>query len=89
MGVEAEAVGSRSDAVKDAREPAEALPEEGSPGSGGYAPGAQVLVRDDLWLVRKCTLTEHDGWMVEVTGISPFVRGMDATFYDRLDAVQA
>ncbi|WP_245647168.1 DEAD/DEAH box helicase [Microtetraspora niveoalba] len=26
--------------------------------------------------------------MVEVTGISPFVRGMDATFYDRLDAVQ-
>ncbi|MPY39773.1 DEAD/DEAH box helicase [Streptomyces phyllanthi] len=55
--------------------------------SGGYAPGAQVLIRDDLWLVRKCTST-RDGWMVEVTGISPFVRGMDATFYDRLDVVQ-
>lgn len=88
LGVEAEVVGSRSDAVKDVRKPAEAPPEEWSPASGGYAPGAQVLVRDDLWLVRKCTLTEHDGWMVEVTGISPFVRGMDATFYDRLDVVQ-
>ncbi|MEW1599443.1 SNF2-related protein [Streptomyces sp. NPDC093808] len=26
--------------------------------------------------------------MVEVTGVSSFVRGMDATFYDRLDVVQ-
>ena len=25
----------------------------------------------------------RDGWMVEVTGVSPFVRGMDAVFYDR------
>ncbi|MBV9025500.1 MAG: DEAD/DEAH box helicase family protein, partial [Streptomycetaceae bacterium] len=56
--------------------------------SAGYAPGAQVLIRDELWLVRKCTATERDGWMVEVTGISSFVRGMDASFYDRLDVVQ-
>ncbi|MEV4173842.1 DEAD/DEAH box helicase [Nonomuraea sp. NPDC049709] len=26
--------------------------------------------------------------MIEVTGVSPFVRGMEATFYDRLDDVQ-
>ncbi|MCG3038977.1 DEAD/DEAH box helicase [Streptomyces sp. S1A] len=64
-------------------------PSEGRlPESGGYAPGAQVLIRDELWLVRKCTPTEHDGWMLEVIGISPFVRDMDATFYDRLDVVQ-
>ncbi|MEV0178952.1 DEAD/DEAH box helicase [Streptomyces sp. NPDC050625] len=37
--------------------------------------------------MRKCEWT-RDGWMVEVTGISPFVRGMDAVFYDRLDVVQ-
>ncbi|MGV9625184.1 SNF2-related protein [Streptomyces sp. NPDC003487] len=67
------------------------LPEaagEHSPVSGGYAPGAQVLVRDDLWLVRKCTPTQRDGWMIEVTGVSSFVRGMEAVFYDRLDVVQ-
>ncbi|WP_328807783.1 DEAD/DEAH box helicase [Nonomuraea antri] len=47
-----------------------------------------MQIRDELWLVRQCTGTDHDGWMVEVSGISPFVRGMDAVFYDRLDAIQ-
>ncbi|MFF3919516.1 SNF2-related protein [Streptomyces sp. NPDC001852] len=37
--------------------------------------------------MRKCEWT-RDGWMVEVTGISPFVRGIEAVFYDRLDVVQ-
>ncbi|MEU1447531.1 DEAD/DEAH box helicase [Streptomyces mirabilis] len=74
----------RSDAV----ESDEAAAGSRSLGSSGYAPGAQVLIRDELWLVRKCTSTDHDGWMVEVTGVSSFVRGVDATFYDRLDAVQ-
>ncbi|OKJ09364.1 DEAD/DEAH box helicase [Kitasatospora sp. CB01950] len=53
-----------------------------------FPPGAQVLVRDEQWLVRKVTPTEHDGWMVEVTGISSFVRDTDATFYSRLDTIQ-
>ncbi|WP_433205315.1 SNF2-related protein [Dactylosporangium sp. CS-047395] len=54
----------------------------------GIPPGAQVLVRDEQWLVRKTTLTRHDGWMVEVTGVSPFVRGTDAVFYQRLDDIR-
>ncbi|UWZ59955.1 DEAD/DEAH box helicase [Dactylosporangium aurantiacum] len=54
----------------------------------GFPPGAQVLVRDEQWLVRKTTLTRHDGWMVEVTGVSPFVRGTDAVFYQRLDDIR-
>src|SRR4051794_30964140 len=54
----------------------------------GYPPGAQVLVRDEQWLVRKVTHTRHDGWMIEVTGVSSFVRGTDAVFYDRLDDVR-
>ncbi|WP_224275693.1 DEAD/DEAH box helicase [Streptomyces sp. LS1784] len=54
----------------------------------GFAAGAQVLVRDEQWLVRKVDPTERDGWMVEVTGVSPFVRGMDAVFYSRLDEIQ-
>ncbi|MEV6209589.1 DEAD/DEAH box helicase [Kitasatospora sp. NPDC051914] len=53
-----------------------------------FPPGAQVLVRDEQWLVRKATLTEHDGWMVEVTGVSSFVRDTDAVFYSRLDQIQ-
>ncbi|MEV6986998.1 DEAD/DEAH box helicase [Sphaerisporangium sp. NPDC051017] len=73
----------RRDTARDAWKP-----EEGLLGKSGYAPGAQVLIRDELWLVRKCTLTTRDGWMVEVTGISSFVRGLEATFYDRLDDVQ-
>ncbi|MFC3500039.1 SNF2-related protein [Micromonospora krabiensis] len=56
--------------------------------SAGYPPGAQVLVRDELWLVRKITKTSRDGWMVEVTGVSPFVRGAEAVFFDRLDDIR-
>ncbi|TQF07169.1 DEAD/DEAH box helicase [Kitasatospora acidiphila] len=57
-------------------------------GSAGYAPGSQVLIRDELWLVRKSEDVGKDGWMVEVTGISSFVRGTDAVFYSVLDAIQ-
>lgn len=60
------------------------------PGSrSGYAAGAQVLVRDELWLVRTVSLTELDGWMVEVTGLSSLVRGTDAVFYSKLDRIVA
>ncbi|MDX2551705.1 SNF2-related protein [Streptomyces scabiei] len=88
MSVETGATGGQGDAVWDAWEPDE--PPVGGQGrlSAGYAPGAQVLIRDELWLVRKVTNTRHDGWMVEVTGVSSFVRGTDAVFYDRLDDIQ-
>ncbi|MFE6864938.1 SNF2-related protein [Kitasatospora sp. NPDC057692] len=54
----------------------------------GFAPGSQVLVRDEQWLVRKVTATTHDRFMVEVTGVSSFVRGTEAVFYSRLDDIQ-
>jgi ERCC4-related helicase len=54
----------------------------------GYAPGSQVEIRDELWLVRNVTHTNHDGWMVEVTGVSSFVRDTDAVFYGKLDRIQ-
>ncbi|MGW7465646.1 hypothetical protein ACWGJT_13300 [Streptomyces xantholiticus] len=46
------------------------------------------LIRVELWLVRNSKDVGKDGWMVEVTGISSFVRGTDAVFYSRLDAIQ-
>ncbi|MFF4748233.1 SNF2-related protein [Streptomyces sp. NPDC001268] len=46
------------------------------------------MIRDELWLVRNCKDTKLDGWMVEVTGVSSFVRGTDAVFYSRLDDIQ-
>ncbi|GAA2329019.1 DEAD/DEAH box helicase [Streptomyces kunmingensis] len=88
MSVEAGAVGGQSDTARGALEPDEASSAKQPTDTGGYAAGAQVLIRDELWLVRNCTATDRDGWMVEVTGISSFVRGIDATFYDRLDVVQ-
>jgi len=60
------------------------MTDEGS----GYAPGAQVEVRDEQWLVRNVIPTRRDGRMIEVTGVSPFVRGVDAVFYDSLDTVK-
>ncbi|MGW4814098.1 SNF2-related protein [Kitasatospora cineracea] len=88
MSVEAGAVGGQGDAVWDAWKPEDAPAERLSTGSAGYAPGSQVLIRDELWLVRKSEDVGKDGWMVEVTGISSFVRGTDAVFYSRLDAIQ-
>lgn len=87
MSVEVGAVDGQSDAIWDAWEPDEPSPEQQSPATSGYAAGAQVEIRDELWLVRKCRSTDRDGWMVEVTGISSFVRGVEAVFYDKLDLV--
>jgi ERCC4-related helicase len=78
---------ARSGGVSGAVEPEEAAGEKAVSVSAGYAPGAQVMIRDELWLVRNCILTACDGWMLEVTGISSFVRGLDAVFYSRLDAI--
>ncbi|MFJ8954921.1 SNF2-related protein [Streptomyces sp. NPDC102381] len=74
-----------------AQEKTDALPEPSAtdegPTTAGYAAGSQVLIRDELWLVRKCDWAGTDGWMLSVTGVSSFVRGLDAVFYDVLDAV--
>ncbi|WP_242625527.1 SNF2-related protein [Streptomyces sp. BK022] len=88
MSVEAEAVGGQGDEVWDAWAPEDAPASRRTSGSSGYAPGSQVLIRDELWLVRNSKDVGEDGWMVEVTGISSFVRGTDAVFYSRLDAIQ-
>lgn len=53
-----------------------------------YAPGAQVRVRDEQWLVKTVTPVGED-WMIEATGVSSFVRGTDAVFYDKLDYIEA
>ncbi|OHV69568.1 SNF2-related protein [Pseudofrankia sp. BMG5.36] len=46
------------------------------------APGARVLIRDEEWLVRGVTRTQHDGYLVRVVGASEFVRGLEASFFD-------
>ena len=51
------------------------------------APGTQVVVRDEEWLVRAVQDTRHDGQRVEVTGVSELVRGQDAVFFTALDQV--
>jgi ERCC4-related helicase len=88
LSVEAGAVSGQGDEVWDAWAPDEAMTSGQLRPSASYAPGAQVLIRDELWLVRKVTRTERDGWMVEVTGVSSLVRGTEAVFYDRLDVIQ-
>jgi superfamily II DNA or RNA helicase len=60
-------------------------PTDAEPAS--FPPGAQVEVRDEVWLVRKVTTTRRDGAMLEVTGVSPFVRNVDAVFYTSLDTI--
>lgn len=51
-----------------------------------FAPGAQVRIRDEQWLV-KSVAESRDGLMVEVSGVSAFVRGTDAVFYSDLDQI--
>ncbi len=53
-----------------------------------YATGARVLVRDEEWLVRQVTRTEHDGYLLRVVGASEFVLDEEAVFLDKLDRVE-
>jgi ERCC4-related helicase len=53
-----------------------------------FPPGAQVLVRDEVWLVRNTTRTEHDGIRVEAVGASEFVRDQEAVFFTALDDIE-
>ncbi|MER6345736.1 SNF2-related protein [Streptomyces sp. NPDC001595] len=52
-----------------------------------FAPGAQVRIRHEQWLVKSVS-ESRDGLMVEVSGVSSFVRGTDAVFYSGLDAIE-
>jgi superfamily II DNA or RNA helicase len=52
------------------------------------AGGAQVVVRDEEWLVRSVQQTPSDGLMVRCTGTSSLVRDTDATFFTNLDLVE-
>jgi ERCC4-related helicase len=51
------------------------------------APGSQVVVRDEEWLVRSVEETRSDGFMVKVIGTSELVRDQPATFFTALDDV--
>ncbi|MFJ3207509.1 SNF2-related protein [Streptomyces flaveolus] len=53
-----------------------------------FPPGAQILVRDEVWLVRNATRTEHDGARIEAVGASDFVRDQEAVFFTGLDQVE-
>ncbi|MER5994786.1 DEAD/DEAH box helicase [Streptomyces viridosporus] len=53
-----------------------------------FPPGAQILVRDEVWLVRNATRTEHDGVRVEAVGASDFVRDQEAVFFTGLDRIE-
>ncbi|TFE29139.1 helicase [Frankia sp. B2] len=53
-----------------------------------YAAGARVLVRDEEWLVRRVTLTDHDGYLLRVVGASEFVQDEEAVFLDGLEHIE-
>ncbi|WP_163508971.1 DEAD/DEAH box helicase [Fodinicola acaciae] len=57
-------------------------------GAPPCAPGAQVRIRDEQWFVKKISQVRPGSWMLEVTGVSAFVRGIDSTFYDELDEIE-
>ncbi|MEW2552368.1 DEAD/DEAH box helicase [Streptomyces zhihengii] len=57
-------------------------------GQEQFPAGAQVLVRDEVWLVRNAVPTRDDGARVEVVGVSDFVRDQEAVFFTRLDTIE-
>lgn len=57
-----------------------------TPGTGtSLPPGAQIVVRDEEWLVKNVTRTDHDGDRIEAVGISEFVRDQEAVFFTGLE----
>ncbi|MEU7070249.1 DEAD/DEAH box helicase [Streptomyces narbonensis] len=53
-----------------------------------YPPGAQIVVRDEEWLVRNVSRTPHDGFKIDAVGVSEFVRDRAAVFFTALDDVE-
>lgn len=52
------------------------------------AGGAQVVVRDEEWIVSSVQQTPSDGLMVRCIGTSVLVRDSEATFFTNLDDIQ-
>lgn len=52
------------------------------------AGGAQIVVRDEEWLVRSVQQTPADGLMVTCIGTSCLVRDTEATFFTNLDQIE-
>ncbi len=52
------------------------------------AAGAQVVVRDEEWLVRSIQQTPSDGLLVQCIGTSTLVRDTEATFFTELDLIE-
>ncbi len=52
------------------------------------ASGAQVVVRDEEWLVSSVEQTPADGLMVRCVGTSTLVRDTEATFFTTLDHIE-
>lgn len=63
-------------------------PQDSAPQEAKYPPGSQIEVRDEEWLVRNVTGTDHDGDRIDVVGVSEFVRDQEAVFFTELDNVQ-
>jgi superfamily II DNA or RNA helicase len=57
-------------------------------GQDQYPAGAQVVVRDEEWLVRSSMPTDDDGTRIEVVGVSEFVRDQEAVFFSGLDRIE-
>lgn len=53
-----------------------------------FPPGAQILVRDEEWLVRNTAQTDHDGERIDAVGVSEFVRDEEAVFFSGIDRVE-
>ncbi|WP_200305125.1 SNF2-related protein [Streptomyces adelaidensis] len=56
-------------------------------GETRYPPGAQILVRDEEWLVKNAIRTDYDGDKIEAVGVSEFVRDEEAVFFTKIDDV--
>ena len=52
------------------------------------AAGAQVVVRDEEWLVSNVWHTPSDGLMVKCIGMSTLVRDTESTFFTKLDHIE-
>lgn len=63
-------------------------PQDSAPQDAKFPPGSQIEVRDEEWLVRNVTGTDHDGDRIDVVGVSEFVRDQEAVFFTELDDVQ-
>lgn len=56
--------------------------------TSGWAAGAQIVVRDEVWLIRSCSRTAHDGDKIRAVGVSGLVRDQEATFFTGLESIR-